>query len=94
MNYRLSAWHALLQDDVNTKRELRIRSGDSQERPWDIAHPSSVDGRPTFFDVSVTNTLQPGNLNHALATAGVAATDEKGHKIRVMSGIMVADLFH
>ena len=30
--------------------------------------------------MSVTNTLQPGNLNRALATAGVAATEAEMKK--------------
>lgn len=72
-------WHALLQDDTEVRRELRI-SGDSQERPGDIAHPTFVDGRPTYFDVSVSNTLQPGNLNRALSMAGVAALEAEMRK--------------
>ncbi len=72
-------WHALLQDDSNTRREQRI-SGESQERPGDVAHPSFVDGRPTFFDISVTTTLRPGNLNRALVTAGVAAVETEMKK--------------
>ena len=43
-------WHAPLQDDSNTQREQRI-SGESQERPGDVSHPSFVDGRPTFFNI-------------------------------------------
>lgn len=72
-------WHALLQDDASVRREQRI-GGDSQERPGDVSHPSFVDGRPTFFDISVVNTLQPGNLNRALATAGVAALETEMKK--------------
>ncbi len=72
-------WHALLQDDSNSRREQRI-SGDSQDRPGDILHPNFVDGRATFFDVSVTSTLQPGNLNRALSNAGVAAREAEMRK--------------
>lgn len=57
-------------------RELEIR-GDSQECLGDIAHPPTfVDGRPTL-DESVSKTLQPGNLNCALFTAGVVALELK-----------------
>ncbi len=72
-------WHALLQDDANVRREERI-SGDSQARPGDVSHPSFIDGRPTFFDVSVPNTLQPSNLNRALSSAGVASLEAEMKK--------------
>ena len=32
-----------------------------------------AEGHPTYFDVSVRNTLQPGNLNRASVNAGAAA---------------------
>ena len=38
-----------------------------------IFHPDFANGRPTYFDVSARNTLQPGNLNHASMQAGAAA---------------------
>ena len=63
-----------MQDDSNCQREQRI-SGESQNCPGDILHPSFIDGGATFFDISVTNTLQPGNLNRALSNAGVAALE-------------------
>ena len=72
-------WHALLQDNSETRREQRI-SGTTQERPGDILHPNFIDSRPTYFDVSVTNTLQPRNLNRALSSAGVAALETEMKK--------------
>ena len=38
-----------------------------------IYHPDFSDGHPTYFDVSVRNTLQPGNHNRASTDAGAAA---------------------
>ena len=68
------SWRALLQDNRETRREQRF-DGTSLECPDDILHPTFMDGRPTYFDVSVTNTLQPGNLNRSLSHAGVAAME-------------------
>ena len=50
----------------------------SQERPGDILHPNFVDSWPTYFDVSVTNTLQP--RNRALPSAGVAELETEMNK--------------
>lgn len=50
-------YQALLQDNSSTRREQRI-FGDSQDRPGDIFHPDFMDSMPTYFDVSVCNTLQ------------------------------------
>ena len=65
-------YHALSQDNSNVRREEHIW-GDSRDRPGDIFHPDFDDGRPTYFDISVRHTLQPGNLNRASVNAGAAA---------------------
>ena len=65
-------YHALSQDNSSVRREERIW-GDNRDRPGDIFHPDFDDGRPTYFDISVRHTLQPGNLNRASTNAGAAA---------------------
>ena len=72
-------WHALLQDNPNASREQRV-AGDSQRRPGDVHHPDFLDGRPTFFDISVRNSLQPNHLNEASTSAGVAAAAGEAEK--------------
>ena len=67
-------WHALSQDNPDVRREQRC-SGNSQSRPGDIYHPDYTDGKPTFFDVSVRNTLQASTINHASTTAGFASAE-------------------
>ena len=57
-------FQALLQDNPQVKREQRL-SGSSGDRPGDIFHPDFADGRPTYFDVSVRNSLLPQYLNRA-----------------------------
>ena len=65
-------FHILSQDNPNVQQEERIwwESGD---RPGDIYHPDFADGRSSYFDISVRNSLQPGNLNRSSVNAGVAA---------------------
>ena len=65
-------YHALSQDNSSVRREERIW-GDSRDRPGNIFHPDFDDCRPTYFDISVRHTLQPGNLNRASTNAGAAA---------------------
>ena len=72
-------WHALLQDNSNATREQRA-TGDSQRRPGDVYHPDFFDGCPTFFDISVRNSLQPNHLNEASTSAGVAAASGEAEK--------------
>ena len=49
-------FHSLLLDNTSTRREQRI-SGDSSDRPGDIYHPDFSDGKLTYFDLSVCNSL-------------------------------------
>ena len=43
-------------------------------RPGDIFHPDFSDGKPTYFDVSVRNSLLPHFLSRASLVAGVASS--------------------
>ena len=36
-------------------------------------YPDFADGRSAYFDISVHNTLQPGNLNRSSVNTGAAA---------------------
>ena len=51
-------FQALLQDNRQVKREQRIFNS-SAVRPGDIFHPDFSDGKPTYFDISVRNSLLP-----------------------------------
>ena len=42
-------------------------------RPGDIFHPNFQHGLPTYFDVTVRNSLQPAYLVRAASHAGAAA---------------------
>lgn len=64
--------------------ESKESLGDSQTRPGDVFHPDYSDGRPTFFDLSVRNTLQLATINHASSTVGVAAECRKDEKHRAL----------
>ena len=66
-------FQALLQDNHQVKREQRIFSS-SAVRPGDIFHPDFSDGKPTYFDVSVRNSLLPHFLSRASLVAGVASS--------------------
>ena len=72
-------WHALLQDNSNATQEQRA-TGDSQRRPGDVYHPDFLDSCPTFFNISVRNSLQPNHLNEASTSAGVAAASGEAEK--------------
>ena len=65
-------FHTLSQDNPNVRREERIW-GESGDHPGDIYHPDFANGRSAYFDISVRNTLQPGNLNRSSVNAGAAA---------------------
>ncbi len=69
----------MLLDNKATRREQRI-CGDSQDRPGDIFHPDFTDGRPTYFDVSVTNTLQSGSIAIASIAAGSVGLEAEMRK--------------
>ena len=66
-------FQALLQDNRQVKREQRIFSS-SAVRPGDIFHPDFSDGKPTYFDISVRNSLLPHFLSRASLVAGVASS--------------------
>ena len=65
-------YHTLSQDNPAVRREEHV-CGDCRECPGDIFHPDFADGHPNYFDISVCNTLQPGNLNCASVNASAAA---------------------
>ena len=64
-------YHSLHQDGPLVRREQRL-SGASQDRPGDIFHPDFLNGKPTYFDLTVRNSLQPGIINLSSISAGVA----------------------
>lgn len=74
-------YEALLQDNRMTRREQRI-CGDSLDRPGDIFHWDFNDGRATYFDVSVTNTLQPGSISLASNAAGEVGSQGERNKMK------------
>ena len=45
----------------------------SEARPGDIFHPDFERGLPTYFDLTVRNSLQPAYLIKAATCAGAAA---------------------
>ena len=53
-------------------REMRCDST-SEARPGDIFHPDFERGLPTYFDLTVRNSLQPAYLIKAATCAGAAA---------------------
>ena len=53
-------------------REMRCDSI-SEARPGDIFHPDFERGLPTYFDLTVRNSLQPAYLIKAATCAGAAA---------------------
>ena len=63
-------FHSLLLDNTSTRREQRI-SGDPSDRPRDIYHQDFSDSKPTYFDLSVCNSLKPGTINNTASTAGI-----------------------
>ena len=69
---------ALKQDNVNVRLEQGIDG--SQQCPGDVFHPTWKDGKPTYFDVSVVNLLQPGSIIQSSLQAGVAAANREAAK--------------
>ena len=80
-------YHTLSQDNSNVWLEERIW-GATIQRPGDIYHPDFSDGHPAYFDVSVRNTLQPGNHNRASTDAGAAAIAGDMEKDSSMLGLL------
>ena len=79
-------YHHLKQDNQNVRVEQRV-SGDTNHRPGDIHHPDFCNGRPTFFDISIRNTMKPDNIASASIAAGSAAAEGelcKDHKFLSM----------
>ena len=72
-------FNALKQDNPNVRQKQGI-DVDSRQRPGDIFHPDFHDGKPTYFDISVVNPLQPGSINEASRSAGVAAARREEEK--------------
>ena len=64
-------YHLLHQGGPFIRREQRL-SGASQDRPCDIFHSDFLNGKPTYFDLTVRNSLQPGIINLSSISAGVA----------------------
>lgn len=58
----------------------RDKNSASTDRPGDIYHPDYTDGRQTYFDLSVTNTLQPGTINSSSNIAGEEGLQSDGRK--------------
>ena len=65
-------FNALLVDDSRCRREMRCDST-SEAMPGDINHPDFEQGLPTYFDLTVRNSLQPAYLIKAATCAGAAA---------------------
>ena len=69
-------FQALLQDNHQVKREQCI-FGSSVIHPGDIFHPDFSDGKPTYFDISVRNSLLPQFLSRASFVAGIASSADE-----------------
>ena len=65
-------FNALLVDDSRCRREIRC-SSTSNSRPGDIFYPNFKHGIPTYFDLTVRNSLQPSYLVQAGTCPGAAA---------------------
>ena len=76
---RHSQEYILKQDNPNIHQEQSIHT-ESHQRPGDVLHPDFKDGKPTYFDVSVVNPLQPGNINDSSHNAGAAAANREAEK--------------
>ena len=62
-------------DNQNVKIEQRV-NGDSNTRPGDIYHPDFDNGKPSFFDISVSNVLQPSTISTAVNACAIAESRE------------------
>ena len=70
----LRNYHALKLDNQNVKIE-RV-NGHSNTRPGDIYHPDFDNGKPSFFDISVSNVLQPSTISTAVNAGAIAERRE------------------
>ena len=75
-------FHALLVDNANCRREQRC-SSDNSTRPGDVFHPDFDQGRPTYFDIKVRNSLQLSYIvqaaHHAVAAAETGEKEKEQH---------------
>ena len=65
-------FNALLVDDSRCRREM-LCSSTSNSRPGAIFHPNFEHGLPTYFDLTVRNSLQLSYLVEAATCLGAAA---------------------
>lgn len=72
-------FHTLRQDNSSVAVEQRV-DGSSSSRPGDIFHSELWNWKPTFLDVSVTNSLQPNVISQASAIPGRAAVQAESTK--------------
>ena len=82
-------------DNGNCRKEQRCNT-DTCARPSDIFHPAFEQGCATYFDVTVTNTMQPSYLTQTAYSVGnAAAAGERGkdqhHEANVTS---TGSIFH
>ena len=63
-------YHCLLKETTGTRREQGC-STLSFDRPGDVYHLTSQ-GKPAYFDVSVSNSFGPSHIINAASKAGVA----------------------
>ena len=66
-------FQALIQDNHQVKRKQRI-FGSSAIHREDIFYPDFSDGKPTYFDISVRNSLLPQFLSRASLVSGIASS--------------------
>ena len=88
-------FHALLVDNGNCRKEQRC-DNDTCARLGDIFHPDFEQGRATYFDVTVRNTMQPSYVTQTAYSAGNAAAagereKDQRHKANVTS---TGNIFH
>ena len=80
-------WHALQQDNSEVRREQRI-CRDDRSKPGDVFHPHFTDGKPTYFDVSVRNMIQPSSITMASTNASVVGSTGEQEKDRKHSELV------
>ena len=65
-------FNAVLVDDSRCRREMKCNST-NEAGPGDIFHPDFERGLPTYFDLTVRNSLQPSYLVKRTSRPGAAA---------------------
>ena len=66
-------------DNGNCGKEQRCNT-DTCARPGDIFHPDFEQGRATYFDVKVRNTMQQSYVTQTADSAGNAAAAAAGER--------------